>query len=125
MVTTVHSDYRLDYLGRPLHRLTYGTINTICVRRIPYAGVVVVLPGHALFLGQQGEVGGGDAGGTHQKGRQGQDRPPPPGGSLPGLGRQGDGEPHEGQAQTQQQQEQGAEVQVGPAEELGPVSGEV
>lgn len=36
MVTTVHSDYRLDYLGRPLHRLTYGTINTICVRRIPY-----------------------------------------------------------------------------------------
>lgn len=36
MVTTVHSDYRLDYLGRPLHRLTYGTINTFCVRRIPY-----------------------------------------------------------------------------------------
>ena len=36
MVTTVHSDYRLDYLGRPFHRLTYGTINTICVRRIPY-----------------------------------------------------------------------------------------
>ncbi len=36
MVTTVHSDYRLDYLGRPVHRLTYGTINTFCVRRIPY-----------------------------------------------------------------------------------------
>ena len=36
MVTTVHSDYRLDYLGRPIHRLTYGTINTYCVRRIPY-----------------------------------------------------------------------------------------
>ncbi len=36
MVTTVHSDYRLDYLGRPFHHLTYGTINTICVRRIPY-----------------------------------------------------------------------------------------
>ena len=36
MVTTVHSDYRLDYLGRPFHRLTYGTINTVCVRRIPY-----------------------------------------------------------------------------------------
>ncbi len=36
MVTTVHSDYRLDYLGRPFHRLTYGTINTYCVRRIPY-----------------------------------------------------------------------------------------
>ena len=29
VVTTVHSDYRLDYLGRPLSRLTYGTINTI------------------------------------------------------------------------------------------------
>lgn len=36
MVTTVHSDYRLDYLGRTFHRLTYGTINTFCVRRIPY-----------------------------------------------------------------------------------------
>jgi len=36
LVTTVHSDYRLDYLGRPFHRLTYGTINTFCVRRIPY-----------------------------------------------------------------------------------------
>lgn len=36
MVTTVHSDYRLDYLGRPFHHLTYGTINTVCVRRIPY-----------------------------------------------------------------------------------------
>ena len=34
-VTTVHSDYRLDYLGRPFSRLTYGTINTYCVRRIP------------------------------------------------------------------------------------------
>lgn len=36
VVTTVHSDYRLDYLGRPIHHLTYGTINTICVRKIPY-----------------------------------------------------------------------------------------
>ena len=36
VVTTVHSDYRLDYLGRPLHRLTYGTINSVCLRRIPY-----------------------------------------------------------------------------------------
>lgn len=33
-ITTVHSDYRLDYLGRPWHRLTYGTINTVCVHRI-------------------------------------------------------------------------------------------
>lgn len=34
VVTTVHSDYRLDYLGRTFHRFTYGTINTVCVRRI-------------------------------------------------------------------------------------------
>ena len=34
IVTTVHSDYRLDYLGRPWQRITYGTINTYCVRRI-------------------------------------------------------------------------------------------
>ena len=36
VVTTVHSDYRLDYLGRPLPRLTYGTINTIALRLLDY-----------------------------------------------------------------------------------------
>jgi polysaccharide pyruvyl transferase CsaB len=36
VVTTVHSDYRLDYLGRPLHRLTYGTINTVALRLLDY-----------------------------------------------------------------------------------------
>lgn len=36
VVTTVHSDYRLDYLGRTFHRLTYGVINTISIRRIKY-----------------------------------------------------------------------------------------
>lgn len=36
MVTTVHSDYRLDYLGRPWQHLTYGTINTYCVRHIKH-----------------------------------------------------------------------------------------
>jgi len=35
-VTTVHSDYRLDYLGRPISRLTYGNINTIALRRLDY-----------------------------------------------------------------------------------------
>lgn len=35
-VSTVHSDYRLDYLGRPISRISYGTINTIALRRIPY-----------------------------------------------------------------------------------------
>ena len=36
IVTTVHSDYRLDYMGRPLDRLTYGTINTVCLRMFDY-----------------------------------------------------------------------------------------
>lgn len=33
-VSTVHSDYRLDYLGRPLSRLTYGVINKVALRRL-------------------------------------------------------------------------------------------
>ena len=36
VVTTVHSDYRLDYLGRFFSRLTYGTINTITLRKLDY-----------------------------------------------------------------------------------------
>lgn len=36
IVTTVHSDYRLDYLGRPIHRLTYGTINSVALRLFDY-----------------------------------------------------------------------------------------
>ncbi len=36
VVTTVHSDYRLDYLGRPVHRLTFGTINTVALRFLDY-----------------------------------------------------------------------------------------
>ena len=36
VVTTVHSDYRLDYMGRPLPRLTYGTINTIALRLLDF-----------------------------------------------------------------------------------------
>lgn len=35
-VSTVHSDYRLDYLGRPVSRLTYGTINTFALRKLDY-----------------------------------------------------------------------------------------
>ena len=34
VITTVHSDYRIDYMGRPLGRLTYGTINTVALRKI-------------------------------------------------------------------------------------------
>ena len=36
VVTTVHSDYRLDYLGRPLGRLVYGTLNSLALRRLDY-----------------------------------------------------------------------------------------
>lgn len=34
VVTTVHSDYRLDYMGRPFAALTYGTINKIALRKL-------------------------------------------------------------------------------------------
>ena len=36
VVTTVHSDPRLDYMGRPLSALTYGNLNAWALRRIPY-----------------------------------------------------------------------------------------
>ena len=34
VVTTIHSDYHLDYLGRPLKNLVYGTINKVSLRRM-------------------------------------------------------------------------------------------
>ncbi len=36
VITTVHSDYRLDYLGRPVARLSYGTTNMLALRRVNY-----------------------------------------------------------------------------------------
>lgn len=36
VVTTVHSDYRLDYMGRPLSHLTFGTINAWALRQLDY-----------------------------------------------------------------------------------------
>ena len=36
VVSTVHSDYRLDYLGRPLAKYTYGAVNTIALRLLDY-----------------------------------------------------------------------------------------
>ncbi len=36
VVTTVHSDYRLDYLGRPVAKLSYGTTNLVALRRVNY-----------------------------------------------------------------------------------------
>lgn len=35
-VTTVHSDYRLDYMGRPLAALTYGSINKSALRKMDF-----------------------------------------------------------------------------------------
>ena len=34
VISTVHSDHRLDYLRRPLARLTYGTLNAWALRRM-------------------------------------------------------------------------------------------
>lgn len=36
VATTIHSDPRLDYMGRPLSALTYGSLNAWALRRIPY-----------------------------------------------------------------------------------------
>ncbi len=36
VVTTVHSDYKLDYMGRPVSRLTFGTINAYALRKLDY-----------------------------------------------------------------------------------------
>ena len=36
VVSTVHSDYRLDYMGRPFARLTFGAINALALRRVDY-----------------------------------------------------------------------------------------
>lgn len=35
-ISTVHSDYKLDYLGRPLAAMTYGTANVISLRKMDY-----------------------------------------------------------------------------------------
>lgn len=36
IVTTVHSDYRRDYMGRPVKNATYGFLNRIALRFLPY-----------------------------------------------------------------------------------------
>lgn len=35
-ISTVHSDYKLDYLGRPLAQMSYGVLNGIALRRMDY-----------------------------------------------------------------------------------------
>lgn len=36
LLTTVHSDYKLDYMGRPLAGLVYGTLNKLALRNMDY-----------------------------------------------------------------------------------------
>ncbi|MDD3347377.1 polysaccharide pyruvyl transferase CsaB [Oscillibacter sp.] len=36
VVSTVHSDYKLDYMGRPFSRLTFGNINAWALRQLDY-----------------------------------------------------------------------------------------
>ncbi len=36
IVTTIHSDYKLDYLGNPLKQYTFGLINTLALRCLDY-----------------------------------------------------------------------------------------
>lgn len=35
-ISTVHSDYKLDYLGRPLAAITYGKLNAYALRKMDY-----------------------------------------------------------------------------------------
>ena len=36
IITTVHSDYRSDYMGRPMASLTFGMINRVALRKLDY-----------------------------------------------------------------------------------------
>ncbi len=36
ILTTVHSDYRLDYMGNPLKQLTFGTANAVALRFLDF-----------------------------------------------------------------------------------------
>lgn len=36
MITTVHSDPKLDYLGRPAAALVYGTLNDLALKKADY-----------------------------------------------------------------------------------------
>ncbi len=52
VISTVHSDYRLDYLGRPLAALTYGNINKLALPR--FDAWVGVSPGMTRLLISRG-----------------------------------------------------------------------
>ncbi len=52
VVTTIHSDYKLDYMRRPLAFLTYGLINRFALRRLDaYIGVSDVMTGTLIRRG--------------------------------------------------------------------------
>lgn len=51
VISTVHSDHRLDYLGRPAARLIYGTMNALALRRMD-ALVCVSDPMAAVYRGR-------------------------------------------------------------------------
>jgi len=36
VISTIHSDFRLDYLGNPLKQQTFGRINALCLRKMDY-----------------------------------------------------------------------------------------
>ncbi|MCI6909627.1 MAG: glycosyltransferase, partial [Clostridiales bacterium] len=36
VVTTIHSDYKLDYLGSPLRQFTFGAVNACALRKVDY-----------------------------------------------------------------------------------------
>ena len=52
LISTVHSDYRLDYMGRPLANLTFGTINKLVLPR--FDGWVGVSQGMTDLLASRG-----------------------------------------------------------------------
>ena len=52
LISTVHSDYRLDYMGRPLANLTFGTINKMVLPR--FDGWVGVSQGMTDLLASRG-----------------------------------------------------------------------
>ena len=50
MISTVHSDYKLDYMGRPFARLTFGTINAWALRHLDQFPVEVMKADYDTLL---------------------------------------------------------------------------
>ena len=69
VVSTVHSDYKLDYMGRPFARLTFGAINAWALRHLDYRiGVSdAPRPQDRLASGPGGRCGRKQRGGGHRR----------------------------------------------------------